>query len=229
MNDLTVDDTAARLGVSPARVRALIAAGDLPARKLGGRWVLDTDDVDAADAKERVSGRPWSPRMAWGLIALAEGRTPTDLSAPERSRLRNRLRHDPDLATLAQLTRKRSATHRLHLHRGSLGRALDWPGGVLTGTSARSHDLVTVDSVELYVPRGDLEQLVSDLHAKPASGAEVNLIVRLPAVEHWPFATDAGPVTVAFDLWDAGDDRSRRTARNLFEHALSAYLAGVTA
>lgn len=227
MTDITVANAAARLGLSPARVRALIAAGDLPARKLGGRWVLDPVDIDAADAKVRVSGRPWSPRMAWGLIALAERRKPIDLSAPERSRLRSRLRGQPELGALARLTRKRSETHRLHLHRGALGRALGWPGGAPTGTSARGHELVKADTVELYLPANSLGQLIRDLHAKPAFGAEVNLTVHVPAVEHWPFLTDAGTVTVAFDLWDAGDDRSRRTAASLFERALASYHDGV--
>lgn len=227
MNDATVADAATRLGLSPARVRALIAAGDLPARKLGGRWVLDSTDIDAADAKVRVSGRPWSPRMAWGFIALAEGREPIGLSAPERSRLRSRLRQHLDLATLAQLTRKRSETHRLHLHPGALSRADGWPGGVPTGTSARGHDLVKAGTVELYLPASSLARLVRDLRAKPATGSEVNLVVHVPAVEPWPFVVEAGPVTVAFDLWDAGDDRSRRTAANLFQKAIADHRAGL--
>ena len=161
--------------------------------------------------------------MAWGFIALAEGREPFDLSAPERSRLRHRLRHHAELGPLVQLTRKRAETHRLHVHRGALVRARDWPGAVPTGTSAPGHDLVKTDSVEIYVPAMALSKLMNAVRAKDASGSEVNLIVRVPTVDRWPFLADAGPVTVAFDLWEAGDDRSRRSAQKLFTQAMSAH------
>ncbi len=227
MDEITVAAAAARLELSPTRVRALITAGDLPARKLGDQWIIDPDDVDAVATRDRVSGRPWSPRMAWGFIALAEGREPFDLSAPERSRLRHRLRHHAELGPLVQLTRKRAETHRLHVHRGALVRASDWPGAVPTGTSAPGHDLVKTDSVDIYLPARALTKLLNVLRATEASGSEVNLIVRVPTVDRWPFlAAAAGPVTVALDLWEAGDDRSRRSAQTLFTRAMSAPHAG---
>jgi len=42
---LSVVESAERLGVSPARVRALIKAGQLPACKSGRAWVLREEDV----------------------------------------------------------------------------------------------------------------------------------------------------------------------------------------
>jgi len=47
-----------RLGVSDARVRALIESGRLKAVKVGGAWLIDPKDLDAV--KERKVGRPKS-------------------------------------------------------------------------------------------------------------------------------------------------------------------------
>lgn len=56
---LSVAESAERLGVSPARVRALIKAGQLPAEKSGRAWVLREEDV-----LQRLSSRPRAGRPA---------------------------------------------------------------------------------------------------------------------------------------------------------------------
>src|SRR5690606_12205486 len=63
VGEITVAEAADRLGVSPSRVRALVGAGSLPGRKVGGLWLLEEDAVDAAGRDPRRSGRPLSPRM----------------------------------------------------------------------------------------------------------------------------------------------------------------------
>jgi hypothetical protein len=217
MEGISVAEAAGRLGVSAARVRARIAAGDLPARKVAGRWLLDPYEV--ARDEPRPGGRPLSPRMAWALIALAEGGEPLDVSAPERSRLRRRLRDEPTLRELADLARRRARTHRLRAHPGALPRALAWPGAVPTGASAPGTDLVEVALAELYLPADQVDALVNGLRPRPAGG-DANLVVHTPAVDHWPFTSGAGPLTVALDLWEAGDARSRRSAQGLFTRVL---------
>jgi len=53
-------------------------------------------------------------------------------------------------------------------------------------------------------------------------GEDPNVIVRVPTVDAWPFPEGrAGPVTVALDLWDAGDVGSRRAGDALFRRLLS--------
>ena len=47
-----------RLGVSDARVRALIESGRLKAVKVGGAWLIDPKDLEAV--KDRKVGRPKS-------------------------------------------------------------------------------------------------------------------------------------------------------------------------
>ncbi|MEG1434327.1 MAG: helix-turn-helix domain-containing protein [Gordonibacter sp.] len=55
---LSVSEGAQLLGVSPARVRALIAEGTLPAQKLGRAWTLRDEDVLQRAREKPRSGRP---------------------------------------------------------------------------------------------------------------------------------------------------------------------------
>lgn len=43
---LTVKEAADRLGVTDARVRQIILAGQLRARKFAGSWMVDVGDLD---------------------------------------------------------------------------------------------------------------------------------------------------------------------------------------
>ena len=53
---LSVEEAAAALRISPGRVRVLIRAGRLPARKFAGRWVVRRADL--ASVQQRRPGRP---------------------------------------------------------------------------------------------------------------------------------------------------------------------------
>ncbi len=55
---LSVAESAEILGVSSARIRALIASGKLPAKKVGRIWVLDESDVMGRAFCHPRAGRP---------------------------------------------------------------------------------------------------------------------------------------------------------------------------
>ena len=55
---LSVKEAAAILGVSPARVRKLIADNEIPALKVGNAWALEEKDVLNRLSKRPRSGRP---------------------------------------------------------------------------------------------------------------------------------------------------------------------------
>lgn len=55
---LSVAESAELLRISPTRVRALIAEGTLPARKVGRAWVLREEDVMDRAARHPRGGRP---------------------------------------------------------------------------------------------------------------------------------------------------------------------------
>lgn len=58
--EIGTTEAAARLGVTPGRVRQLIDEGSLPARKVGDHWLMLPEDVRAM--KKRA--KPGRPRKA---------------------------------------------------------------------------------------------------------------------------------------------------------------------
>jgi hypothetical protein len=84
MVEVDVHTYAQRHGISVRRVQAAAGAGSLPARKLAGRWVIDTDT-----ARDHAPGRPLSARQSRALLAhLSADATWRDgLSASECQRV----------------------------------------------------------------------------------------------------------------------------------------------
>jgi excisionase family DNA binding protein len=60
-------EAAQRLGVTPRRVYALVGENRLRSERIGGRLLIDRDDVDAHAAGAQAVGRPFSPRRAWAM------------------------------------------------------------------------------------------------------------------------------------------------------------------
>jgi excisionase family DNA binding protein len=57
MNLLSVTEAAARLGLDPRRVRQFCKEGRL-GQRVGGRWVIFEDELEAFAAKPRPQGYP---------------------------------------------------------------------------------------------------------------------------------------------------------------------------
>lgn len=53
---LSTEEAAERLGVAGSRIRQLIKEGRLPAKKIGGGWVIAGKDLELV--KDRKPGRP---------------------------------------------------------------------------------------------------------------------------------------------------------------------------
>lgn len=66
--ELTVADTAERLGVSRRRVRSLIERGQLPAVRRGTVWLTTTDAADTYRRNAPGPGRPIAAATAWDRI-----------------------------------------------------------------------------------------------------------------------------------------------------------------
>ena len=56
MAQLTTNEAADRLGVVASRVRAMIQAGRLPAKKYGRDWLIEEEDLKLVE--DRKPGRP---------------------------------------------------------------------------------------------------------------------------------------------------------------------------
>ena len=223
--EVSVREAARQLRLSSRRVRALAAAGRIPARRIDERtWVVDIDAARRRPYDRRASGRPLSPRSCWAILAVAEGREPLGLSASERARARARA------AVLAEAApgslAGRAALHRLTGHRGVLERLADDGRLVLGGASAAQRhgaDVIALEYVEAYVRDDDLGPIVAAYAMQPAIAGAENTLLRVPA-PGWPFPPEArvapAPV-VAADLIDAGDERSVRAGRALLRRIVA--------
>ena len=217
--EVSVREAARQLRLSSRRVRALAAAGRIPARRIDERtWVVDVEAAQRDPYDRRATGRPLSPRSCWAILAVAEGREPLGLSASERARARARaaalVEHPP--GSLGG----RAVLHRLTGHRGVLERLADDGRLVLGGASAAQHhgaDLIVLDYVEAYVRDDDLGPIVAAYAMRPAIAGAENALLRVPTPA-WPFPPESrlapAPV-VAVDLIDAGEERSVRAGRAL--------------
>lgn len=67
---MSVAEAAHAVGLSRARVDALIRSGRIPARRIGRQYVID--DLEPLLTRSRQPGRPMSPRMAWALIQMVD-------------------------------------------------------------------------------------------------------------------------------------------------------------
>lgn len=224
---LAVNDAADRLGVHPSRVRALIAHGELAARKLGRNWIVDEGSVDERLDRPVEGGRPLSTANAWVLLWLTSGVEPGrvlgygDLSQSGRRRVRARVAAKSPSELLRDLgprLRRRGTLRRFRAHPADVPRLLAEPTIVRTGVSAAADygaDIVAPGVAEAYLPLRSLADLRRTYLLEPAS----NPNVLLRTVERiWPFpsACMVAPMSaVALDLLDSDDERTRRAGREL--------------
>jgi hypothetical protein len=86
---MPVSQAAAELGVSRRRVRELVNADQLAARKPGHEVLVDAVAVrHRARSLAQGSRRPLSPKMAWAVLWLLDGHRPSWISAAELVRAR---------------------------------------------------------------------------------------------------------------------------------------------
>lgn len=210
--------------MSPRRVRALIDAGILPARRSGPRhWLVDLDAARKARGRPHPVGRRISARSSWAILLLAEGTQPDGLSASEFQRARQRLDRLPGFPPGALAARASELRYRAHP--GILERLARDDDLVLGGSSAAAQygaDLIALDRVEAYIHPDRIEGFVARNALREANQGRENVLLRIPAVWHFEPATRvAPPAVVAVDLVDAGDDRSVRAGRALLRDILA--------
>jgi Helix-turn-helix domain len=209
---VSVESAAERLGLNPARVRALVASGQLAGYKIGGRWVID--EVAIAARLDRP-GRLLSARAAWGLLWTAAGEPTPWLAPRERARARERVRNWP-IEDWPWATQHRATARKLRAHPSVLDAVRDDPRSVRSGGSVRhlAIDLVAVGDAEIYLRSSDVKSLVADYALLESN--QPNVTIRVPPDDLWLFETNDAPwPIVVVDLLESGDDRSARSARQL--------------
>lgn len=216
---LGVGDVAAELGVSPRRVRQMLADGVLAGDRVGRVWVIDSEDVRRVGRRRPEVGRPWSASSAWAVLALADGEEPV-LSPVERSRARKRLALG--IGAIFGRLGGRADERRFYVHPGVLDRLADAGEVVRGGASAgaaHGADLVVGEGFEGYVRAADVEDLIGRFGLDDRA-ARPNVLLRVVEDSVWPFESGqvvAGRVVVAVDLLEADDPRSQRAGANLLE------------
>ena len=81
--EVSVDEAAALLGVSPRRVRALIENGRLKARRIGRSWLVDADGLHGL----RRTRRALSSAMATALMNVLSQLDPDDWAVADQTRV----------------------------------------------------------------------------------------------------------------------------------------------
>ncbi len=213
--DVGVGSAARYLQISERRVRQLIVDGGLPARREGGRWLID----QAALNRAVLVSRPMSPRIAWAMIALLEGQRPPDLRSDERHRLAAKVAQLKSVEKPVQLLQswlsRRANRAGYSMAGGDVTDLLADPRIVVSGISDERAGLSSGREAEGYVQVKELEVLASDY-----------LLVSSRQANVWLHVCDREiprPVPVAVviaDLADSNGPREIAAARSLLDELL---------
>ena len=225
---MTLREAATLLCINASRVRALVATGQLQARRSGSQWIVQAQDVErrAAAIRAGAISRPMSTRISWACADLLDGGGATWLTATERSRLRTRLHNSsgvPWQTYSRWLSSRQSSTTRYHLGADDLDTFLAETGVVATGVSATVGyrlGLGASGQADAYVT-AELARHVQKKYFLIASPAG-NLTLRT-VEEDWHQRTAqsrngqmvAAKLMVAVDLLNMGDARSAATGMNV--------------
>lgn len=234
---LTVHEAAEALGVSMERVRQMVHAGQLDARRSSAGWLIPADSVSCR-AKNAHKGRPAAPRTAWAAISLltaaaelASGEAsdnPLSTAPVVRDRkLRHRVLQmlaampDPaaDESPWRRLLSSRGQVRRLWVHPGVLERLAADPkvssGGVRAAPSGIDGLAGGPRRLELYASAADVDALIHQYRMHDDPDGEVKLVI-VPAsvsAELSPIPSSPVPATAAVaDLLEEDDARAHYAA-----------------
>lgn len=209
--EMSVAEAARAAGLSHARVSALVRQGRVPSRRIGHQHVVT--DPNALLSMPRRAGRPMSPRMAWGLLMLADDDRPDWLAPGDVYRLRahlERLAADPEPeARLQALVRNRAERRAFRAQPPDA--LLDDADVVPSGLSDPRAGMSSGADVEAYVHQDELRGVVRRHLLVAALDGRANVWIH-----SGPFVPAAPPrLLVAADLAEHGGPRERARAREI--------------
>lgn len=222
MSVVGVAEAAEVLGVSERRVRQMLADGALDGRRVGRAWVIEADALRSARNRGAESGRRWSSRSAWAVIALALDHDVGSLSPVERSRARQRLGRG--WAAIAGRLEARAELRSFYAHPGVFDRLGDSDGFVVGGARAgieHGVDVVAGPELEGYIRSGDLD-VIAKRFGLEADASRPNLFLRVVDNDVWLFGERqrvADKIVAGLDMFGSGDPRFRRAGAALLESA----------
>lgn len=214
MELMSAKEAAAYLGLSLPRAYQLIHEGSLPARKVGGGWVIDGSDLERL--KSRPPGRPMSPKSAWNFL-LGSDRPMEPWEARRvrlaRSRLQNGDRESwPD--SLRHSVANRAARRLYEVAAADVEDLRSDARVHLSGVSHPRSEISDASLVEGYVRSEHITGLLSEFLAVPSKPSSANVILHVP-----PASVDvaldravASPLVIAADLAEHLGPRERSRA-----------------
>lgn len=199
-----VAEVSTRLGVSARRVRAMVERGDLPARSISGRWVID--EAELVGRGVRRVARPMSPRVATALLDLLSGKESSGLSPSEAWRLRGRrdqLFTDPAPAPLLRAwLRARPRPLLLAAASTDLRDLAADPRVVASGISDQRAGILAMDQLEGWIAQHDLDEVRQEFLLVESDAPNVVLHVADEAV--------SDPVPLGWSIADLAQHRGPR-------------------
>jgi hypothetical protein len=220
---LSVSGAAEALDLSSARVRLLAANGDLPAEKIGGRWVVERAGVEHRRRRGSSGGRRFIPRNAWSVLGLASGEEVGADDAGALSRLRRALSLE-GLEALSQRLERRADVSRYRAHSGELTHVLSDPRLVASGVSAAREvglDLLAGREADGYIRASAVAEFIEQHVLSPAQMGDANVVLRVVADDVWKLFLAGRPhalaAAVALDLFEDPDPRSQAAGKELLE------------
>ena len=197
----------------------MLADGTIDGQRIGRDWVIGEHALDVAVSRRRCAHRPWHPRSAWAVLALADGGEPGG-TASQRYRAVRRL--EVGLLNLLECLSSRAIKHRLYVHPATRDRIAAESGVVRTAASASpAHGLDIIDfgPLEAYVSQSTLESLcerfvIDERNDRP------NMVLQVVRDDFWPFGDDAEvapAAVVAVDLIESEDGRCKRAGAQLLK------------
>jgi hypothetical protein len=227
--EVTSRQAAEQLGVTQQRIQTLFAAGDLRGRKVAGRLLMDSSDIQARLVRRPGRGRPLAARVAWGMLWELSGERADWLAASERSRLRTRIR-TLNAEEVVLRVRRRAILHQYRILPAYLNRvaadAACVPGGI-SAASAVGADIVAIGFAEAYATTPTLGRLVKQ-YAMEEAGSDTDLNVNLRVLDDdltflLTSRTRMPAAVVACDLMESPEPRTRRAGTQLLSDLLGEF------
>jgi excisionase family DNA binding protein len=215
---VNVEEAALQLGVSPRRVRKMLADSLIPGVRIGRAWGLEERHIDRFKDHRAPIGRPWSASSAWAALAMADGND-SILAPVERSRARRRMSGRGFLGVVDRLA-ARAERGGFYGHPSVLRRLANEPSLILSGVSAAAAhraDVRASEFLEAYVPLSQAQGIIRRYALRPVE-ERPNIVLRIVEDSVWPFAGGdrmAPRAVVAVDLLESDDERSRRAGSEL--------------
>lgn len=214
--EVGISEAAQRLGVSAERVRQLIHADQLPARRVSGRFLID----ESALGRPPASSRAMSSAMAWYLILMLSGvARPQGARPTELTRLRQklaRLRVEDQPATLLRSWLGRRAELRLYsVAPADLPELRNDARIVISGISDARAGLSSAAELEGYVAPEHLDAVVSEYLLSEVG--RPNVFLHVHALE----GPQAPLGVVLADLADHNSPRKEGRLADLLREALA--------